>query len=131
MTNNKQSSVDKEFVPYQEALALKEIGFDEPCFAWYNDNGNYMLGIDEVRFDTTNTYHFNNTDSVSAPIFSQAFRWFREKYKNYVFQIYESRNQLYVKQGYNYTVDTIEVRHQGDNVLKTYEEAELACLRKF
>ena len=24
----------------------------------------------------------------------------------------------------------IEVRHQGDNVFKTYEEVELACLRK-
>ena len=129
MSNNKQSSVEKEFVPYQEALALKELGFDEPCFAWYNDNGNYMLGIDEVRFDTKNTYHFNNTDSVSAPLYQQAFRWFREKYKLKYCII-----PLVCEQGYS---DLYESRiHQEKHSIsrigsyKTYEEAELACLRK-
>jgi hypothetical protein len=38
MNNNKQSSVDKEFVPYEEALALKELGFNEPCFAMWQKN---------------------------------------------------------------------------------------------
>ena len=28
--------MDKEFIPYEQALALKELGFDEPCFATYN-----------------------------------------------------------------------------------------------
>ena len=27
--------MDKEFFPYEEALALKELGFDEPCFGYY------------------------------------------------------------------------------------------------
>ncbi len=27
--------MNKEFIPYEQALALKELGFDEPCFAWY------------------------------------------------------------------------------------------------
>jgi hypothetical protein len=27
--------MNKEFVPYTEALPLKELGFDEPCFAWF------------------------------------------------------------------------------------------------
>jgi hypothetical protein len=27
--------MEKDFVPYEEALALKELGFDEPCFAVY------------------------------------------------------------------------------------------------
>ena len=30
--------MNKEFVPYEESLALKELGFDEPCLAhWYNE----------------------------------------------------------------------------------------------
>ncbi len=29
-------SLEKEFVPYEQSLALKELGFDEPCFAFYN-----------------------------------------------------------------------------------------------
>jgi len=24
--------MDKEFIPYKQALELKELGFDEPCF---------------------------------------------------------------------------------------------------
>ena len=27
--------MEKEFIPYQEALLLKELGFDEPCFTHY------------------------------------------------------------------------------------------------
>jgi hypothetical protein len=27
-----------EFIPYEHALELKELGFDEPCLAyWYNE----------------------------------------------------------------------------------------------
>ena len=28
------SSVFKDFVPYEETLELKELGFDEPCFGY-------------------------------------------------------------------------------------------------
>ena len=86
-----------------------------------------MLGIDEVRFDTKNTYHFNNTDSVSAPLYQQAFRWFREKYKMHIinpdfgskFQ-YKIFNLHLLKQG----------KESGKTGFNTYEEAELACLKK-
>jgi hypothetical protein len=26
-----------EFIPYEQALELKELGFDEPCLAYYSD----------------------------------------------------------------------------------------------
>ena len=112
----------KEFVRYELAVKLKELGFDEPCFAWYNDNGNYMLGIDEVRFDTIKTYHFNNTDSASAPLYQQAFRWFREKYDLYsfVFKFDEGFGYETYKEGVTQTNESFD----------TYEEAELACLNK-
>ena len=29
-------NLEKEFVPHEPSLALKELGFDEPCFAFYN-----------------------------------------------------------------------------------------------
>ena len=101
--------MNKEFVPYQQALELKKLGFDEPCFAWYNDNGNYMLGINEVRFDTKNTYHFNNTNSVSAPLYQQAFRFLRDKY-NLMPLVDRSYMNLYefivVEKGWGYTAST-------------------------
>jgi hypothetical protein len=30
--------MNKDFVPYEQALVLKELGFDEPCFGYYIDN---------------------------------------------------------------------------------------------
>jgi hypothetical protein len=37
MTNNKQQTA-VDFVPYELALELKQIGFDEPCFAFYDES---------------------------------------------------------------------------------------------
>lgn len=28
--------MNREFIPYEFALKLKELGFDESCFGWYN-----------------------------------------------------------------------------------------------
>jgi hypothetical protein len=60
--------MEKEFVPYQEALALKQLGFDEPCFGWFASDRTLVKEVTE------------KTDFTLAPTFSQAFRFFREKY---------------------------------------------------
>jgi len=63
--------MEKEFVPYELALKMKQLGFDKPCFAYYNKSK-------KRRFDRYTTSHWPST--CLAPTFSQAFRWFREKY---------------------------------------------------
>ena len=35
----------KEFIPYQQALALKELGFNEPCYATYSSNDKKLTGF--------------------------------------------------------------------------------------
>ena len=71
--------MEKEFVPYELALRMKQLGFDEPCFGYYNSNGEFKTKQDEYEL-----YLICNSKwispSCSAPTFSQAFRWFREKY---------------------------------------------------
>ena len=37
MSNNRQSSMEKEFVPYEQALELKQLGFNEPFFGNWQD----------------------------------------------------------------------------------------------
>lgn len=59
------------FVPYEQALELKELGFDEPCFGFYNDMENNKPMGGNFPCDGRN----------SAPLYQQCFRWFREKYK--------------------------------------------------
>ena len=72
MSKNKQSSVDKEFVPYEQALALKELGFNEPCLASYFHEGKRLHITEYLNYGEYTTL---------APLFQQAFRWFRDKHK--------------------------------------------------
>ena len=122
--------MEKEFVPYELAVKLKELGFDEPCFGDY-----FKFGIQYEPFLVTSEDRYRIEEDnkgediyrVSAPTFSQAFRWFREKYFIHHkigrdFDIWEY--ELYDFKSGNKHILT------GFKTFKTYEEAELACLDK-
>ena len=121
--------MEKEFVPFQEALALKEIGFDEPCFAFYqveyHENSPIMVNDnDEYRITGFRTCKNSEIPSnyTSCPTYSQAFRWFREKHKLHGMHTHNS----YMIEG-EINGDFLRITKFS---LKSYEEAELACLRK-
>ena len=109
----------KDFTLYPEALGLKEIGFDEPCFGRYNNNNDYLLIAHTEKYIISNGVDRSEFFTL-APTYSQAFRWFREKY-NYHHTI--NFNKKYVGIAYssvvNFSIDEFN----------TYEEAELACLK--
>jgi len=70
--------MEKEFITYNQALALKELGFDEPCIGWYNPQVNYK----EVTTDRYWAFHLTGEweNFKPAPLYQQAFKFFREKY---------------------------------------------------
>ena len=136
--------IENEFIPYEQALALKELGFDGDCFAIWS-------GFDEINFSTTDkvrlysskfriddtqsaTFYINDFNSLSsrvaAPTISQTFRWFREKYN-----IIPNIHSVYIDETHtkinfwvwfaNYEENSNEEIYYG-----TYEEAELECLKK-
>ena len=61
--------MEKEFIPYNEALALKELGFDEPCF------GYYVPLLDNTQELEIKLIQTNGKKIVIAPLYQQAFRW--------------------------------------------------------
>jgi hypothetical protein len=63
--------MEKEFVTYEQALSLKKLGFNEKCLASYSEKQK-ILGIGQVINETK----FN----VLAPLYQQAFKWFRDKH---------------------------------------------------
>jgi hypothetical protein len=122
--------MNKEFVPYEELLVLKELGFDEPCYGYY--------GSHQVYFWTVKTpgHYDNDNNALPAPLYQQAFRWFREKY-NLEYQIMKSGNGNYYvtihKNTQEYLDSIVGLTHAClDEVVDcySYEEAELECLRK-
>ena len=73
----------KEFVTYELALELKQLGFDEPCFGFYNGSKNKNIGL--IWYEMPNSGQDTiPVGDVLAPTFSQAFRWFEEKYSYFV-----------------------------------------------
>jgi hypothetical protein len=132
--------MEKEFCPYEQSLALKELGFDESCFGYYvnNELRGINLGIEELGgkepyyqrfgFHTISNHDIDNPNKivVTAPLYQQAFRWFREKY-NLVFNFI---SYSIVKPGEYHWSITWNDEAKAGGIVKTYEEAELACLKK-
>ena len=128
--------MEKEFVTYEQALALKELGFDEPCFFAFDNCSTPMrcsdLRTNEQKFNGVN---YNSSTYTSQPTFSQAFRWFREKYNIDAwvqpFTSIKSNGKMFLPdESYSFFIfkDGIWVDDKTDFVGP--EEAELACLRK-
>lgn len=114
--------IEEEFIPYQEALALKELEFNEECMAWYGDNGNIMIYGKDPEYDFSISLTLDtHILACKAPTWRQIFKWFRDKHDLYAVV------WCYHKQGFY-----IETKSGGSIAVlyTTYEEGELACLRK-
>ncbi len=117
--------MEKEFVPYKPSLRLKAIGFDEPCFGYHltKDLPYVKRGLKFGSEKYVGKHNSYDDFIVSAPTFSQAFRFFREKY-GYCHFINHSGN------GFCSGFEDLGNNEHGFENYNTYEEAELACLNK-
>jgi hypothetical protein len=137
--------MNKEFIPYEQALELKQLGFDEPCLAHLigfgdgtKENGLYKIKQQQVFYpgdyaspdDKAEELGLHPFVMCGVPLYQQAFRWFREKY-SLMAGPFQTKNELgdivyFFEIG---KVDTFKTDFYSDDK-PTYEEAELACLEK-
>lgn len=114
--------IDKEFIPYEQALELKELGFDEPCFGYY-DEDIYLFTVREQ--DDVYDYW------TPAPTYSQAFRFFRENHTLYhnikMVGDWDKPQFSYIVSGRTMNNPAHMWYYEDKN---SYEEAKLACLNK-
>lgn len=127
--------MEKEFVKYEQALALKELGFNESCLGIYYGNGdNEFMGYSlESSKELTNK--FKELGHISAPLYQQTFRWFREK--QYYSEINVGCTQIDGAIGFSWRIwkpwliEEWSPERPGEEwSYETYEEAESACLDK-
>ena len=123
--------MNKEFVPYELALELKQLGFDEPCFGvYFNPTQELLIGkkVNEYTKDVR----------TPASTYSQAFRWFRDKYW-YTALILCDSFQIVMQLSTSKTLDSKTGEYKNNYStqtyhkevgLKSYDESELACLKK-
>ena len=121
----------KEFVTYEQALALKELGFDEPCLTYYHEN--QRLESEIVFIKGSKFWNLPDISEIAAPTFSQAFRWFREKYGliGQPIPLCISYPGKVTHYGWSIVSNQNSIDWENeDNGFKIYEEAESACLDK-
>ena len=113
----------KELISYNDSLMLREFGFDEPCYDNYNIYGK-LWGLrlnKQVKIK----------GACLAPTFSQAFRFFREKFN--LFSCVELHFNFPIR--YYFRIEEIGnddfVYHTEDETIfyDKYEDAEIACLK--
>ena len=131
MAELKEQTIEKEFVPYDLALELKELGFDEKCFGFYglsrDDYKTIRLSIfQNLKTDyLPDVHHLDVT--CDAPLFQQTLRFFREKYGlHYII----CKNIQMDGYGYREVILLPYMEENENTIFKTYEEAELECLVK-
>jgi hypothetical protein len=117
--------MEEHFVTYNQALALKELGFDIPCFKYIytGDTGNNVNRYEEVEPSRAKNYN-KYFLCISQPLKSQVFEWFREKHK------VQSLIQEYMLNTYMYTIDDGINSDTSVVGFETYGEAEAACIDK-
>lgn len=99
----------EQFIPYQQATHLKELGFNEKCFDVHRD---VKPGRCKPR------------DRTPKILWQQAFDWFREKHNLFgIIDFHASRNSYMFKIKNKEYVD-------ADYEFETYQEARSSCLNK-
>ena len=123
MEKVKKQGMESLFCPYELALELKELGFDEISLFYYDAayEGNPLSHCPHLLLNSQ-LEGFEN-EPISAPLRQQALRWFREKYKLLSFVDIDNSYRIYC--------DDIKFDLDIDSrIFKTYEDAELECIKK-
>jgi len=131
--------MQKDFVPYEQSLILKRLGFKEPCVALYSaaekDDNKFLWAAYTASSRINSDEHLIDNSyapkTVTAPTFSQAFRFFREKYELHtvianhedelaclikLIQIVDDRKKQ--MQYFLFGYDACEVYHDSSNIDK-------------
>ena len=123
--------MEKEFVSYEQAIALKELGIyiPPPCYSVYRKYNNIGASL------LINAESMETIDLV-ALLKQQVFRWFRDKYDLY-FTITDAEIYAGNQSGYRWRwmifKPIVDVCISIDESLLghlTYEEAENDCIDK-
>ena len=129
----------EQFVTYEIALKLKELGFDDPCLAYFSNDKYHDLHHSCENVMEGN-FVINNYNELKTPLWQQVIDWFRdEKFINIEIIRFPNIN----KWGFITTNMNIIPKYLSDeemiiynnlvtspNRYDTYEDAKVAAILK-
>ncbi len=140
--------MEKEFVPYEMALRMKLLGYDRPCFGYYNVSKYIGIGTFKLKECNLSTIDSYGNKILLTPTYSQTFKWFREEHNMHgiIYPYSETVSGKYgwmiwfigqTKDGHvtehiksRPLTSMIDRKKVDDDTYWKPEEAELACLEK-
>jgi len=113
-----------EFTPYDVALAVKELGYESEnnFMGYYEVTGIGIVLIEDYKTDNEDLFCCN------APLYQQAFRWFREEYLLWFRPDYYDETRTDFSGSIHKLGKYSAIASIGE--YNSAVEAELACLRK-
>lgn len=117
--------MEKEFLPKNFSLEMKELGFDEPCYAYYQK--------EILKFCVNGTS--SNTELIlAAPLYQQAFKWFRDNHNLYCeIGVDKTLEPKFCFEIYKYDKNNgwKDMTNKEDwGLYLTHDEAKLECIKR-
>ena len=120
--------MNKDHTPYYIALAMKELGFDEPCFEWviWRDKG-------DVQYEAYFDYPIDEEGGIPAPSFQEAFDWFEDEHNICVARSIDTNLNEFLNFTYylrSWRFPPIEIEFENPYDCFDRQKARVACLEK-
>lgn len=114
-------NIEQNFCNYQISKDLKELGFDEPCFANYSTPTKFNISFEkEIK-----------KFWISAPLLQQALCFLREKYNIHIWiESIRFIHQWTYSYTLEYIIDEYPKANYPDNTFDTYNEALIKALQE-
>ena len=138
--------INKDYVPYEQALSLKELGFDKPCYANMFDHSKPDIEHGHNRIRYYSPEHADNFNKefdfgaenckdlfVSIPLYSQALNWFEDEYSIFVERrVATSVNEIMDIEYYlkSWRFPPIEIVFENPIDAFDRDKANITCIKK-
>ena len=115
--------MEKEFVTYEIALKLKELGFDEPCCALFRHERLFPI----LGFEIINSI---KQSVIAAPLWQQAIEFLSEQYNILIYIDFTPKESYFYRETkLGYSLYHIDSEAENENKINFYEAREQAILK--
>lgn len=124
----------EEFVNLKQAIGLRNMGFNEPCIACFQQaevidaSNGHNIGLNYFLNLSGSIHKYNEGILISAPTKSQAFKWFRTEYGLHCEMSIDPWEEVYIYTGEVNKINAPDFIHHIPFHFKTYEELEEASI---
>lgn len=126
--------MEKQFVTYEIASQLKQLGFNEPCFGFYNKAKEFHYAQATspdsriiVHWCKSDQFQFAENGCIAAPLWQQAIEWLESVKRISVARDIYDNDIWYV---YSIDEDGFQGRRGTPNIEYSKEKAILFALKR-